>query len=237
MRSWHMAALSAAIAVSVGGDRSTRAAGPATLIAAAPSQQAASGVVTGRVTILKDGAPKANRSGVAVYLEGVPGGEPVPMKGTIHQKDLSFRPGVLIITKGSTIEFPNDDKVFHNVFSVSTAARFDLGLYKSGTHRSVTFKKAGVIDVYCNIHPQMAAKIKVLDTRYYAVTGPNGAFRIQGVPPGTYPIAGWQAHGDEYRGEAVVAAGDTTTISISLIERRAKRNHRRKDGTPYGRYK
>jgi plastocyanin len=227
MRSWHMmVALSAAIAVIAGGDGSTRAAGPTP-----------SGDVAGRVTILKDGAAKADLSGVAVYLDGVPGGEPVPVTRVMHQKDLSFRPGVLVVTKGSTIEFPNDDKVFHNVFSVSTAARFDLGLYKSGTQRSVTFKKAGVIDVYCNIHPQMVAKIKVLDTRYYAVTGADGAFRIKGVPPGTYPIVAWQAHGDEFRGEATVTAGETASISISLLEGNAPRSHRRKDGTPYGRYK
>ena len=65
--------------------------------------------------------------------------------------------------KGTTIDFPNEDKIFHNVFSVSRPARFDLGLYKSGTAKSVEMKRAGIVDVYCNIHPEMIAKVKVLD--------------------------------------------------------------------------
>jgi len=209
----------------------------------APSVHAAggaggpSGVVAGAVTILKDGAPKADRSGVAVYVEGAPGPPPAAMSSAIHQRDLTFLPGIMVVTTGSTIEFPNDDKVFHNVFSVSSAARFDLGLYKSGTSKSVTLKRPGVVDVYCNIHPQMAARIKVLDTVYFAVTGADGAFRIKGVPPGTWPVVAWQAHGDEQRGTATVSAGGVAALELTLVEGRPSRRHLRKDGTPYGRYK
>lgn len=196
-----------------------------------------SGAVSGSVTILKDGSPKSNRSGVAIYLENVPGPLPEPVVKEIRQKNLTFTPGVMVIVKGSTIEFPNDDKVFHNVFSVSKAARFDLGLYKSGTKKAITFKQAGVVDVYCNIHPQMASKIKVLDTGYYAVSGADGSFKIKNVPVGTYPIVAWQANGKEYRGEITVKAGETSTLSISLTEEKAVKQHLKKDGTPYGRYK
>jgi plastocyanin len=228
MRSWHVvAALAAGLGVmGLGSDRASSAADPA-----------GSGVVAGTVAVTLDGAPKPDRSGVAVYLENVPGGAPPPQTRQMHQLNLSFTPGVMVVTTGTTIEFPNDDKVFHNVFSVSSAARFDLGLYKSGISKSVTFKKPGVIDVYCNIHPQMAAKIKVLDTSYYALTGADGSFRIKGVPAGTYPVVAWQAKGDEYRGEVTVAAGGTAQLSISLVETRAPKRHLRKDGTPYGRYK
>lgn len=227
MRSWHlMSALAAGLAVSAAGDRPSRAANPA-----------ASGVVAGAVTILAGDAPKADRSGIAVYLEGVPGEAPAPVVRKMHQQNLMFAPGVMIITTGTTIEFPNEDKVFHNVFSVSSAARFDLGLYKSGTSKSVTFDKPGVVDVYCNIHPQMAAKIKVIGTRYHAVTSADGSFRIKGVPAGTYPVVAWQAYGDDYRGEVTVAAGGTTSLSISLVEGKSPTRHLRKDGTPYGRYK
>jgi plastocyanin len=196
-----------------------------------------SGSVGGVVSILKDGAPKANKSGVVVYLENVPGPLPEPKKREIRQKNLTFTPGVMVIVKGTTVEFPNDDKVFHNVFSVSKAARFDLGLYKSGTTKAVTFKQAGVVDVYCNIHPQMIAKIKVLDTGYYAVTASDGSFRIKDVPPGTYPIVAWQANGEEYRGEVQVTAGATVQLSFPLAEGKPQKIHLRKDGTPYGRYK
>jgi plastocyanin len=195
------------------------------------------GAVAGTVTIEKDGASKANRSNVVIYLEKVPGPPPKPQTRAIHQKDLTFSPGLMVVVKGSTVDFPNDDKVFHNVFSVSKGAKFDLGLYKSGTTKSVTFKEAGVVDVYCNIHPQMAAKIKVIDSLHYAVTSADGAFRIKNVPPGTYPIVGWQAYGKEHRGEVTVTSGGTAQVQIALVEGDVSQRHLRKDGTPYGRYK
>ena len=142
-----------------------------------------------------------------------------------------------MVVKATTIDFPNDDKVFHNVFSFSQASKFDLGLYKSGDTKSVTFKEAGVVDVYCNIHPQMAAKIKVLDTSFYAVTGADGTFKIKNVPPGTYPVVAWQAYGNEYRGEVKVAPGGAADVQISLVEADSPQRHLRKDGMPYGRYK
>lgn len=195
------------------------------------------GAVAGAVTIEKNGAPKANRANVVVYLEGVPGAPGKPETRAIHQKDLTFSPGLMVVVKGSIVEFPNDDKVFHNVFSVSKGAKFDLGLYKSGTSKSVTFKDAGVIDVYCNIHPQMVAKIKVVDSNYYAVTGADGSFKIKNVLPGTYPIVGWQAAGREYRGEVTVTSKGTAQVQIGLVEDAVLQRHLRKDGTPYGRYK
>lgn len=201
------------------------------------AERPATGTLAGTVTITRDGAAKADRSGVVVYLEGVPGALPDASRSReIRQKNLTFNPALMVIVKGTTVAFPNDDLVFHNVFSLSKAARFDLGLYKGGTSKSVTFKKAGVVDIYCNIHPQMATKIKVLDTIHHGVTGADGAFRIANVPAGTYPVVAWQASGDEFRGVTTVTAGGTATLSIALVERQSPRSHLRKDGTPYGRY-
>jgi plastocyanin len=195
------------------------------------------GNVSGVVTILVDDAPKADRSGVVVYLENVPGAPAAAGKREIRQKNLTFTPGLMVIVKGTTVEFPNDDKVFHNVFSVSKAARFDLGLYKSGDSKAVTFREAGVVDVYCNIHPHMVAKIKVLDNGFYAVTGADGSFQIKNVPAGTYPIVAWPSHGQEARGEVTVTAGGAASFRPTLSEGSAPKRHLRKDGTPYGRYK
>jgi len=194
------------------------------------------GAVRGTVAVQMDGAPKANRSGVLVYLEGVPSPPPKAEPMAMHQKDLRFLPDFMVVVKGTTVEFPNEDKVFHNVFSVSKAAKFDLGLYKSGTSKSVTFKRSGVIDVYCNIHPQMAAKIKVVDSPHYAMTRADGSFSIKGVPPGTYPIVAWVPFGTEQRGEVTVGSGQTATVSLRVVETHAPQHHLRKDGTPYGRY-
>jgi plastocyanin len=195
------------------------------------------GAVAGTVTVLKDDAPKADKSGVVVYLESVPGAVAGSGKREIRQKNLTFTPGVMVIVKGTTIEFPNDDKVFHNVFSVSKAARFDLGLYKSGESRAVTFREAGVVDVYCNIHPHMVSKIKVLENGYFAVTGADGAFKIKNVPAGTYPAVAWHTLGGEARGEVTVTANGAASWSPTVVEGSGGKRHLRKDGTPYGRYK
>jgi hypothetical protein len=135
------------------------------------------------------------------------------------------------------VTFPNHDKIFHNVFSLSPTARFDLGLYKEGTAKSVEMKRAGEVDVYCNIHPEMAAKIKVLDTPYYAVTAPDGAFRIDGVPAGTYDVEAWYAHGDAWKGKVTVDEGGVAKVDPAVVEKEVSVKHTRKDGTPYGRYK
>jgi len=144
---------------------------------------------------------------------------------------------VSAVVVGTTIAFPNDDKVFHNVFSLSQAASFDLGLYKSGASKLVTVERAGVVNVYCNIHPNMAANVLVLENQHFAVTNSDGTFSIEGVPAGRYPIVGWQASGETYRGEVTVAPGSPAEVTIELLTDRSTTHHTRKDGTPYGRYR
>jgi plastocyanin len=193
------------------------------------------GSVTGTVSI--KGA-KGNQKGVVVYLEDVPGTPTVPKNhAIIKQREKQFEPPLTVVVRGTTIDFPNEDKIFHNVFSVSRPARFDLGLYKSGTAKSVEFKRAGVVDVYCNIHPDMIAKVKILDNGFYTITDGKGGFRIDGVPAGTYPVVGWLPSGDEVKGEATVKAGESAEVKLELAESTKKETHTRKDGTPYGRYK
>jgi plastocyanin len=203
-----------------------------------PAKKSAQGTVRGSVSVLVKGKPKADRTGVVVYLEGVPG-TPPPAKdrAVIRQREKQFDPPLTVVVRGTTVDFPNEDKIFHNVFSLSRPARFDLGLYKSGTVKSVEMKRAGTVDVYCNIHPEMVAKVKVLDSAYYTITGKSGEFRIENVPAGEYPIVAWLPSGDEVRGTANVTAGGTTELKLELTEVTKKDTHTRKDGTPYGRYK
>ncbi len=215
----------------------TRAAALALLLSVPALARAEGGKVAGQVTVLQDGAPKGDRSGVVVSIEGLPPRPPEGRRPQIKQKDQQFTPRLTVVEKGQTIEFPNEDKIFHNVFSVSDGAKFDLGLYKSGESKAVTFKRPGVVDVYCNIHPNMVAKVKVVDTSYYAVTGPDGRFTIADVPPGTYPVVAWQAAGPEWRGEVTVKTGETAAVAPTLVEGKVDTSHPRKDGTPYGRYK
>lgn len=199
---------------------------------------AATGHVSGRVIVSKNGSPKADQSNVVVYLDGVKDAPKLkPTTGSeVRQRDLQFEPAINVIVVGSSIDFPNEDKVFHNVFSVSEASKFDLGLYRSGDRKTVTFKKPGVVDVYCNIHPEMVAKIKVLDTMLYAITDKSGAFTIKDVPLGKHRVVAWQAYGEEATGETIVDGTERAPIELKL-EEGTKKRHLRKDGTPYGRYK
>jgi plastocyanin len=196
------------------------------------------GTVRGTVTVTKGGKAKADKTGVIIYLEGVAGTPPVPKDhAIIRQREKQFDPPLTVVVRGTTVDFPNEDKIFHNVFSVSRPARFDLGLYKSGTMKSVELKRAGVVDVYCNIHPDMVAKVKVLDNAFYTITDARGAFTIEGVPPGEYPIVAWLATGDEVRGTVTVTVGAVADVKLEVTEVAKKTMHTRKDGTPYGRYK
>ncbi len=181
---------------------------------------------------------KRDASGVVVYLENVPGTVAPPAQhAKIRQVDKQFDPPLTIVVRGATIDFPNEDKIFHNVFSVSRAARFDLGLYKSGTSKSVEMKRAGVVDVYCNIHPDMIAKVKILDNAFYATTDAAGSFAIPNVPEGEYPIVAWLPSGDQARGTAKITAGTATQVTLEVESKEHRETHTRKDGTPYGRYK
>lgn len=204
----------------------------------------ATGGVTGTVTVWRgssDGRAKDDRSGVVVYLDFEPdpdlaASEDPPPVREIHQIDKSFRPAISAVEVGTEVRFPNDDKIFHNVFSLSKTKRFDLGLYKSGTSKSVVLTRPGVIDVYCNIHPEMWAKVVVLPHRFFAVTDRDGRFELRDVPPGTYPVAAWHARGEPARGEVTVRPGGVATLELAVVETPQSTVHTRKDGTPYGRY-
>ena len=111
-----------------------------------------------------------------------------PQHAQLLQKNKMFHPHVLAITVGSVVDFPNVDPIFHNAFSNFDGQLFDVGLYPPGTNRSVHFYRAGVVRVFCNIHPSMSAIILVLNTPYFSKARRDGKFEIAGVPPGTYEL-------------------------------------------------
>jgi plastocyanin len=154
-----------------------------------------------------------------VYIEGpVPGAKPVRLVEQIHQKDATFIPHVLPIMVGTAVEFPNDDNIFHNVFSKSDAARFDLQLYKKGDPpKQVFFNKPGEVDVFCSIHARMSCIILVLENPYFAVAKAGGRYTISNVPPGTYTLVAWQERLPEDRRRITVPPeGDRTGINFVL---------------------
>ena len=209
---------------------------PSALVMAAAEKP---GKVAGKISVTKGNKPAKDHSGVVVYLKGLTGGgsgKTGPHE--IWQREKQFDPQSAVVVKGETIAFPNGDRIFHNVFSVSRASRFDLGLYKKGESKNVTFKRPGVVDVYCNIHPDMVAKILVLENGYFGRTTKDGSFEINDVPAGTYPIVAWHPQGDSWEGSVTVKAGGTAKVNASVQKKKsAGHSHARKDGSPYGRYK
>lgn len=153
------------------------------LTLAAPSEAA---MVTGSVELSKAGN-KTDFSAVVVWLEPLRVHEhPEPRRLRMVQKNKTFSPHLLPVSLGSSVEFPNLDPIFHNAFSNFNGQVFDLALYPPGKSRTVTFRRPGVVRIFCNIHPAMSAVIVVLDTPYYTVSDKLGRFAVGDVPPGRY---------------------------------------------------
>jgi plastocyanin len=131
-----------------------------------------------------------------MWLEA-PNAPPTRTAGRIvlDQRNVAFSPHVLALRAGTTVDFPNNDRVFHNVFSFRDGKRFDLGIYPVGTMRRVTFDQPGVSRLFCSIHPNMAAYVISVDTPYYGVTDKTGTFMIPAVPTGSYSYAAWRPSG------------------------------------------
>jgi plastocyanin len=134
-----------------------------------------------------------------VYIEGPMGDKPAPPAGLltidtrrVMQKGAEFKPHVLPVVVGTTVEWPNNDDIFHNVFSMSETKPFDLDLYKGNPpNKRVTFDKPGRVDVFCSIHANMHCVVLVLENPCFAVTDGHGHYVINNVPPGTYRLKAW----------------------------------------------
>ncbi len=200
--------------------------------------RAQSGVaVSGKIVLV--GTGKTSSSSV-VWLAPV-GGYPdlQPMHAVLTQKDKMFDPHLLVITRGSSVEFPNRDPWFHNVFSLFNGKRFDLGLYEAGTSRTVHFDREGVSFIFCNIHPEMSAIVVVLGSPYFAQPNKQGDFTIAGVPAGRYTVHVWNESALPATLQALsreVQVSDTShslgTISVQ-VTKPSSTPHKNKYGQDY----
>ena len=132
-------------------------------------------------------------AGVIVWAEPVSGKAPFKKPAAnpkVVQQNKMFVPHVLAVQTGTTVEFPNLDPLYHNVFSYSRAKRFDLGRYEQGKSKSITFDNPGVVDVFCEIHENMRAYILVLDSPWFTRLDEDGAFSLD-VPAGKYRVFAW----------------------------------------------
>ena len=161
---------------------------------------------SGQVLLPRDRAARA----AVVTLEGQTKAGPVS-NAVIDQRDKMFSPHVSVVTVGTTVSFPNNDSVFHNVFAYFNAKKFDLGVYPRGATKKVKFDKKGVVALLCNVHSEMSAYIYVTDTPYYAVSDKQGQFQIHSVPPGTYTLRVWHESGAALTQTVTVQAGGSAS--------------------------
>lgn len=208
----------------------------AILVSAAPALDAQAedtGAIAGTVTVADD----AQLRDVVVFVLGMDLERTPSPAAAIDQSNKTFVPSLLVVPVGTTIEFPNNDVVAHNVWSNSSAASFDLGLYGGGKSRSHVMEQAGVVEVFCNVHPSMAAAVLVVENDFYAAPSSTGHYEIDGLPPGTYEVLAWMAFGDAVeRTTITVQAGETTTFEPDLSSVVQSKKHLNKHGEAYSPY-
>ncbi len=205
------------------------------LAALASAAHASPGRVVGTVKVTEaDGKPASNAD-VIVYVVGFadPPGTRAAAPVKIEQKGRKFAPDLVAITVGDKVSFPNTDPFLHNVFSQSSARKFDLGSFKKGDTKDKEFPSPGVVDVYCNIHPEMAATILVLPNRRHTRTGADGAFVLDGIPEGTWTVFAYTRRAARpVSTKVTVTGGADSTIALALV-RGAEPPHLNKYGEKY----
>ncbi len=213
----------------------------AVVVAVAPAaarrgQPPPTGAIRGRLGIQRLAAPPQPRPGVGehggragrgtadvrrglVYLDTAPRGafdEPEPGRAVMDQRNETFVPRLLAVTTGTVVDFPNSDRTYHNVFSLSRARRFDLGRYASGRSKSVRFDRPGVVRVFCDIHSHMSAFVVVFNHPFFRVTDAEGRYRLDSVPPGQYTVVGWYEGEARVQGNATVPAGGVAELDLEV---------------------
>jgi plastocyanin len=172
---------------------------------------ACAGTIEGEV---RGGVPR-ERANSVVSVDDIDA-PPVSATAVIDQKNLQFRPHVLPIQMGTTVEFPNSDPVAHNVYSISPAKRFNLGLYRQGTVPKITFDKPGVVALLCNVHLEMSAYVVVLRNPFFAQTNTDGRYRIADVPPGKHRVRCWHENLPDRFAEVDVPAEGTVRLDFEM---------------------
>jgi plastocyanin len=204
------------------------------VLSLAVTATAGAATVRGRIELVeKDGKRASDLADAVVWVEG-PKEKPRAASATITMKGKAFDPRVAVVPVGGTVAFPNQDPVFHNVFSVSGENRFDLELYKKPKSASFVFRHPGLVRVYCNIHPQMSAYVLVRDNPFWARASPDGSFEIPDVPGGTWMMKAWHERAGEASQAVSVPDEGELEVPITLDASKWKRApHKNKFGRNY----
>lgn len=164
-----------------------------------------------------NGSGRAPESDAVIYILVADAATPAaPAPTRIVQRDRAIRPRVTVVSTGSKIEFPNEDEVFHNIFSLSDAKPFNLGRYAPGDSRAVVFEEPGLVRLFCDIHSDMEASVLVLSTPFFARPDSEGRFQISDVPAGRHILVAWHASAGSDSRDIVVTAGSATLADFNL---------------------
>jgi plastocyanin len=200
----------------------------------APPGGGSASTLSGRITLLLPPKVKIDPGGSVVWIPGLSVNAPAPSGNSVTSRDKRFDPRILAVPAGTRVKFPNVDSIYHNAFSLSPGNTFDMGLYRKGASRDVVMKNPGIVRVYCNIHPDMAASVVVVDGDALSVVQADGSYRIEGIPPGGHEVHVWS----DVAGEQVVTLtfepGRTTDWSPALDATKYQRAaHTNKHGKAY----
>ena len=205
--------------------------------AALPARADAQGTVAGRITLTeRPGEPSSDIQNTVIYLVRMDSASARPraVRAEIAMKGRTFEPRVRVVTTGSRVAFPNQDPFSHNIFSTTTGAVFDLGLYPSGKSKDAPFRRAGAYPVYCNIHPRMTAYIVVSPTPWYTQVGNDGRWTITGVPAGRYQAHIWHERAAEKVIDIEVGPSGRAAVDVVLDARGFRfEQHKNKFGKEY----
>jgi plastocyanin len=193
---------------------------------------AGAGTISGRVTGSGDASP------VLVYVEKGPSDTRAAAapKREVVQRNSQFQPEAVWVRSGDAVDFSNRDNIYHNVFSPTEPNSFDLGLYRGGLKKSVQMQGVGEVDVYCNIHPDMKAKILVVPPGSRVADVVDGTYTLTDLEPGSYTLVAWSAAHEPARSQVELKAGQSAHVDFVLKPRMSMR-HLNKSGEQYGRYK
>jgi len=191
-----------------------------------------SGNIEGVVTVRHEGSPR-DASGVVLYVVGFEE-PPPPERAQMRQHGRHFIPALLPVTAGQSVSFPNGDPFLHNVFSPSPTRPFDLGQYAEGETKTKRFPTVGVVDVYCNIHPEMSATLVILPNTRYAIADAQGRFEIAHLPPGSWTVFAFSRRAARPVSTRVTVAADgIVEIALELDELPRDFAHPNKYGEKY----
>jgi len=161
-------------------------------------------------------APESEVRHVVVYVKDAPRTAVPPMRAEIRQRNENFVPHIIAVTVGSTVDFPNDDPIYHNVFSLSRTKTFDLGRFPQGKSRGELFDKAGVVKVFCQIHSHMSATVMVFNHPWFAIPEEEGTFELPNVPLGMHQITAFHERLGDTTQQLQVEPGRAATVDFVL---------------------